>query len=314
MELYRDCCNESMIEVPASVLPSAETVGVAPPCQDGFERRPIDAPSQPPLPVLQKLDIPTRFWSGRQPITDARFPSLVVQATADQLPLRPGDGNSKMGGDTLRRGPMRGCKLFYVGLVEGRTCPGECVFRATGLCGAANCQGLRFIVDDAFYSTAAAQIDELLHGETDRVAVRLHVTGDFVDTRHVQFWAHQLARHRNLAVWGHTHHHGPLLGLIQQELNDTFPGRAMIRVSESADAPNRTVTVLRASDVRGFEGVICPAMLTGGSGGPRAKRKGDIPLSCCAECGLCMDPRIRTIVFLLIVNGLGPADVVLAGQ
>lgn len=258
-----------------------------------------------PLPVLQLADIPQRFYAGRHPIEGSRFPTKVFRATRLELPLRPGDGNSKMGGRTLLVGRWRGVALYYVALEEGVTCSSECMYGQTGLCGAANYSGFRFVVDDGFYDWTEWQIGFLLRRHAAGLATRLYVSGDAPDERNVKFWASMLARYPKLRIFGHTHHTGPMQELILNELNFAYPERAVIRPSESDDAEHRAITVPSLDDLKGREGVPCPAMLTRTPDGVRAKRTGEPALSDCAHCGRCMDPRVRTIVWLLMVNGVG---------
>lgn len=264
------------------------------------------------LPILSLGDIPLNLYAGRKPIEHARFRDLVVSATRQRLPLRQAGSNGKMGGDVLLKGPWAGKLSFATALQEGITCPTNCLLRRTGLCGAANYSGYRFNVDTAFYDWAAWQIGTTCRRNADGMAVRLFVTGDFPDEQMVRFWRSQLEGHSTLCVWGHTHRNGALRHLILTELNEAFPERALIRISDTSDDVWRAVTVLDIAEAKQCGAVICPAGLTAGRDRPRVKRNGETPLSSCDRCGLCMNRRIRTIGFPLMINGRGYAEAEMA--
>ena len=266
------------------------------------------------LPVLKIGDIPANWYAGRKPIDGARFRNMVVSATRQQLPLLPAGRIRKMGGDVLLKGRWAGKLSFAVALEEGVTCSEDCLYRQLGLCNAADFRGYRFIADDAFYDWTAWQIRTTCRRNAAGMAVRLFVTGDFPDAQMVWFWRGQLEEHRTLCLWGHTHRDGALRKLILTELYEAFPERAHIRVSDTPDDVHRAVIVLDIAEAKRCGAVICPEALTAHPGGPRVKWKDEQPLSFCDRCGLCMDPRIRTIGFPLMINGRGYAEAVVATQ
>jgi hypothetical protein len=195
-----------------------------------------------------------------------------------------------------------------VALREGTDCPQSCRFLRNGKCGAVNFQGLRFIPDRAFFAWAEYQIRVLLRDHPAGIVVRLHVAGDFPDDAYIAFWARMLRENPGLHVWGHFHHRGSLRKLIEQRLNLAFPDQSCLRASEVDTGDLRAVTARSQADLKGTDAVACPADLkhwvadASAPGGFRSKRR-----STCDRCGLCMNADIKTIAWLLKINGLSSA-------
>lgn len=270
-------------------------------------KSPVPTTKRIPLHVLQNSPMRAQYLKGR-PLDGPRFKSKVRRASRFCLPLRPGDGNAKMDGLMFVKGPFCGTASFYVSLREGTDCPQSCSLLKNGKCGAVNFMGLRFKPDKAYFAWVDWQIRYLLRQYPSGITVRLHVGGDFKELKYVAFWVHLLRKYPNLHLWGHTHHGGQIWHEIDTKINRRFPKRALIRASESgaADATHRAMVDYGGGDPEDADAVICPATLTKPTNGPlRPKHRGESPLSNCDRCGLCMDPRIRTILWPYIVNGIG---------
>lgn len=258
-----------------------------------------------PIPIKRALL--KKRGGQRKPMRRTRFRSKVVTASRKRPPLRPGAGNRKMGA-VLKVGRWKGCHLYSVGHEEGRTCPASCPWRSDGRCNAANSRGYRHRANRQFYQATERQIRELLAQHAEGIAVRLFVTGDFPDAKAVRFWASMLKKNPRLRIWGHTHHQDDMLELIHRKLNLAFPNRCLIRCSDSYTLPHRAIAVHPIGRIGQYEGVVCPATLTRAPGGPLVKRKGDKPLATCSTCGACMNPKVSTILWPVVQNGVGYLD------
>jgi hypothetical protein len=126
-----------------------------------------------------------------------------TRRAADPRPLKPGKNNMKLGW-IVRKGPLKGARIFALALEERATCPASC-----GLW--QRCYGnhmpfaARQVVNEHLLLTINAQLDELC-ARYPKVLVRLHVLGDFPSVAYVEFWDAQLFAHPNLYIWGYTHH------------------------------------------------------------------------------------------------------------
>ncbi len=249
--------------------------------------------------------LPPEARGTRKPVTGARFPSKVIDASPEHPPLVPGSRNKKMGAAVIQKGRCRGMGLFFLGLEEGRTCDETCVFLRSGLCNAANVRGHRFCVNQQLFQALDRQIASLLEVYPQGLVVRLHETGDFPNVGYIRFWSRMLHKYQELHLWGHTHRRGRLLNLILRELNRRCPGRALIRVSESLDYDYVAVTVPVIGRVTDWDGLVCPATLTRGENGPKVNRRGENPLAVCATCGACWNEGVMKVVWPLMLNGRG---------
>ena len=259
-------------------------------------------------PILTEDALPRKFFEKRKRIRRARYKTLVVSASARHLPLRRGSGNAKMGGDVLKKGRWRGLRLFYVALEEGKTCSSTCLLKRLGLCNSADYAGLRFRVNAQFYKEVDRQIAALIEKYPQGIVVRAHVSGDFPSVEYVEFWAEMLRKYPALHVWGHTHDRGEMLELIDARLNRAFLDRVLVRASDSYALRHAAIAVYPLGSPRLYDGLVCPGALTKLPGGPGVKRRGDDPLGSCVTCGGCMNPRVKTIILPLTLNGLGYAE------
>ncbi len=258
--------------------------------------------------VVSAAAIPANLRGNRKPITRSRYAYRVVTASAQHLPLRPASGNKKMGADVIQKGPWKGIRLFYVALEEGVTCFSGCMWKRHGLCGASNYAGYRFRVNKQLFKWIERQIRQLLKKYPHGIVVRLHVSGDFPSAEYVRFWARMLRKHSGLRLWGHTHHRGAMLRLIDEQLNQAYANRALIRSSDSYALPYAAVTVYPLGRVGEMDGLVCPGALARSPGGPIVKRPHDAPLGNCATCAACWSRKCPTIIWSMMVNGKGYAE------
>ncbi len=201
--------------------------------------------------------------------------------------LKSGRENAKTGG-FIAKGPWAGMPIFTLTLEERATCPPACELWAACY-GNAMPFARRHEHGDALELRLAQDL-VVLCKEHGRIAVRLHVLGDFYSEHYVKLWRQALADLPGLHIWGYTHH--PLdsgLGRLLAALNVAHTDRCSIRFSvppDAAPAPMTATTIWRKPEGSVVtEGQVCPAQTEA--------------TMCCGTCGLCWEPDMadRPIVF-----------------
>ena len=133
---------------------------------------------------------------------------------------------------------------------------------------------------DAFIARLEWELDTLIakHG---KIAVRLHVLGDFFSTEYVRFWDEMLCKHSGLYIWGYTARQGVISNRIES-LNVAYPERCVIRWSRNIQS---TIPSVRFAAEESFEGksFTCPEQ-TGKT-------------DSCGTCGACWQSTM-TVKFL----------------
>mgnify|MGYP003477512936 FL=1 len=203
------------------------------------------------------------------------FSKSVV--SADQSPRVLIDGrNQRKIGKRIVKGPWKGARVFTLTLEERATCPRSC--RMWLSCYGNNMHwSRRHKLDKALFARLESEVAALVakHG---RIAVRLHVMGDFgsrdnleIAFDYVALWRWLLHRHAGLHVFGFTaHSEKSLIGISVMSLNVSYPARCRIRFSGTDNRGTGALVIARLADAKH---VVCPAQL----------EKTD----CCATCGLC---------------------------
>ena len=141
----------------------------------------------------------------------------------------------------------------------------------------------RYSVADysAFVSRLEQELDTLIakHG---KIAIRLHVLGDFFSTEYVTFWDEMLCKYDGLLIWGYTARSGCDIDKRIQRLNASYPERCVIRWSRNNDSCSSNI---RYAADESFEGksFTCPEQ-TGKT-------------DSCATCGACWMSNL-TVKFL----------------
>gem|GEM_PF-5460147 len=131
------------------------------------------------------------------------FPDRVFTPDGEELVLKDGCNNSKIGGDVLV-GWLKGAYIATLTLEERATCPRSCLMWR-------GCYGnsMHF----ARRWTAGPDLERQIVDEVtmacaknERVLIRLHVLGDFYSIDYLQMWADLLDEHENLFIFGFTAH------------------------------------------------------------------------------------------------------------
>lgn len=130
------------------------------------------------------------FRKGTRPVDDK--PVLVS-----------GHNSAKIGRD-VRKGALRGARIYSLSLEERATCPRSCAHWY-------DCYGngmpfaKRVQHDDEPALWAAIERDIRRYTRGGRsIVIRLHVLGDFYSPRYVRFWAGMLAIYPRVTIYGYT--------------------------------------------------------------------------------------------------------------
>lgn len=182
-------------------------------------------------------------------------------------------------GTTVRKGKYTGYTIKALTLTERTTCPSTCNFWN-------NCYGNnmpfahRFEYKDSLVTKIKQEVTELCATKKGLI-VRLHILGDFPDVAYVEQWITMLQQHKNLAVWGYTHHpQDSAVGIAIKKLNQLEC--AHIRWS---DQPEETFSACSEKLLDSAQGsaVYCPEQLG------QAKD--------CASCTLCWSNKSIKIIW-----------------
>ena len=192
--------------------------------------------------------------------------------------LKPGASNKKLGRKVLK-GKWKGAYIYSLTLTERATCPTSCHHWE-------DCYGNNMPFAHRFEHGPLLQ-DKLteevraLCSKHDKVAIRLHVLGDFYSIDYVRFWDALMCVHPNLHVWGYTARTDSI-GREVMALNLRYPNRWAVRISSSQESTD-PMNIFAAEE--GFTGdhFVCPEQ-TG-------------KVKSCGDCGLCWQST-KTVKFL----------------
>lgn len=225
---------------------------------------------------------PPRTGLAPADATGTRFPTRVLPVSAMGAILVSGHSNVKIGRD-VRKGKLRGYRIFTLSLEERATCPTSCEHWRSCY-GNAMPLGKRVDhTDPAFLPALAAEIEMLLKRHKTGVLIRLHALGDFYSVEYVDFWRDTLVKHRNLAIYGYTARNneddiGPAIFALRRN----FGLRALIRSSNGARHNLATVSIKAEADCPA-SAFVCPEQ----TGKTR----------CCATCAACWSTT-KNVAFL----------------
>lgn len=203
-----------------------------------------------------------------------RYPSSVVHPAQAPRMLVSGHNQAKIGA-TVQKGPWAGMPIFTLTLEERATCPATCAVWS-------ECYGnstpfaRRLIHGAALEQRLMREVAALLERH-NKIAVRLHILGDFYSAQYAEMWQMLLAAHPGLHLFGFTawDRVSPI-GRVVCDMNTEYPARCGIRFSmaEPTGQPMDAVTLWGGETREGT--IMCPAQTDG--------------TDCCATCGLCWAP------------------------
>lgn len=225
---------------------------------------------------------PSRTGLAPVDATGTRFPTRVLPVSAMGSILVSGYSNVKIGRD-VRKGKLRGYRIFTLSLEERATCPTSCEHWRSCYGNAMPFAKRVDHRDPAFLPALAEEIDTLMRKPWPGVLIRLHALGDFYSPEYVGFWRRMLVKHQNLALYGYTARNneddiGPAVFALRRD----FGLRAMIRSSNGARHNLATVSIKIEADCPS-NAFVCPEQ----TGKTR----------CCATCAACWSTK-KTVAFL----------------
>lgn len=218
------------------------------------------------------------------------YPSTIVKA-ADSPRLLVSGMNSRKIGVRALRGRWLNMPIYTLTLVERATCPTNC--SNWDSCYGNNMHfARRHEPGFGLTSGLSRELKALANAHQDGFIVRLHVLGDFYDTRYADFWRAMLVLHKELRVFGYTAHHSLSdIGVRIDNMNREFPDRCTIRFSAgvepdpSADLTAHTLWQLPDETYpKEADRILCPQAVD--------------KTACCATCGLCWNPQIKDVAFI----------------
>jgi len=197
--------------------------------------------------------------------------------------------NEKLG-KTVKKGRLKGAKIYTLTLEERKTCPSSCKHWST--CYGNNMHlATRYVVDESLMIEIESNLAEYsLKGKP--FLVRLHVLGDFASLDYVNFWESMLNKYPLLNVYGYTAHHKDTdIGYALDCLRVVQGQRFMVRVS--GDFGSETMTALSFDNpctpvmVESKQAFVCPTQITK-KGEYKLAKKGEKTLTPdCGSCTLC---------------------------
>lgn len=212
-----------------------------------------------------------------------RFLSRVLPVSVMTSLLVTGHSNVKIGRD-VRKGNLRGYRIFTLSLEERATCPTSCAHWRTCYGNAMPFAKRIDHTDPAFLPALAEEIDKLMAKRGwPGVLIRLHALGDFYSIAYVDFWREQLRRHPRLVIFGYTAH--PWASTIGQRLalgDVEFGARWTIRHSNGGLTSRSTISIKAEADCPP-NAFVCPEQ----TGKTR----------CCATCAACWSTE-KNVAFL----------------
>ena len=212
-------------------------------------------------------------------------PGVNHRTGAATAVLKRSDSNKKLGGGVWTKGMFKGMPLYSLTLEERATCQTDC--QAWDICYGNNMPwATRFDHRDVegLMEQIEDEVDQLSTRHPRGFSVRLHILGDFFSVAYVHFWGSLLTAYPQLRVYGYTHRTGEI-GAAIDEVYVAHPGRFVIMQSDGdAATTNRPVALLET---------------TAGADRLPACPKETGRTASCFTCGLCTNPNIKGVRFLL---------------
>lgn len=215
------------------------------------------------------------------------FPDRVFEPDGEELVLKDGCNNSKIGGDVLV-GWLKGAYIATLTLEERATCPKSCQMWSA-------CYGNSMHHARRWHpgSKLEAQIREevaIACAKNENVLIRLHILGDFYSADYLQLWADLLDEHDNLHVFGFTAWTPETkIGKGVAWLREKAPRRFMVRTS-GVTGKWGSFTLPFPTDRKTIgDAIVCPEQLDAINGCKEARH--------CGNCGACWSTD-RPIAFI----------------
>lgn len=222
----------------------------------------------------------------------SRFPDMVRHASPDQIVLKGGENEVKLGGAVLV-GDLKGARLVSLALEERVTCPRSCDLWSKCYTNSMP-RLIRYHWNEATRDKIRQELSVLLK-DYRKVLVRLHLSGDFPDPDAVKFWQNLLNDNPGLHIFGFTAwEEDTPTGAAISNLRQRHPQRFAVRTSGRTGKWGSFVIPARIDTPMIGDAVVCPEQRDANAGFPHRTH--------CGSCGLCWksDPKGagRPVVFM----------------
>ncbi|WP_417261668.1 hypothetical protein [Celeribacter sp.] len=212
------------------------------------------------------------------------FQDRVFVPDGEELVLKDGCNNSKIGGDVLV-GRLKGAYIATLTLEERATCPTTCEFWRA--CYGNSMQHSRRWAPGEALENQLRQEVAMACEKNEKVLIRLHVLGDFYSFDYLKLWAELLDGHENLFVFGFTAwKRGTEIGDGIHRLRKAMRERFMVRTSATTGPWGSFVLPFAPDpDIDGgypkmiADAVVCPEQRDAIMGSPNGMHCGS-----CAQC------------------------------
>lgn len=223
------------------------------------------------------------------------FPTRVVHANDVKNIFVSGQNNRKIG-RVITKGSWKGMPIFMLTLPERSTCSTACHLYRTCY-GNAMHMANRIMPGVALEERIERDIETLAEKHPKGFVVRLHILGDFYSVNYVRLWHALLIRHPKLHIYGYTARgmekrgDDKLIAAAIENTKESFPNRFAIRWSRPKPGEDTVTVITAAEEADELRGVVCPAETSSSE--------------CCATCGLCWEPRLRSKTVHFLLHGKG---------
>lgn len=211
----------------------------------------------------------------------SRYPAMRFDPMFGPV-LKSGRHQAKIGGQ-VRTGKWQGMPIYCLTLEERATCPSDCQLWRSCYGNGMN-WAHRFEHGPRLELILQNEVKTLARHHEDGFVVRLHILGDFYSVEYVDCWAHMLAQHKELRVFGYTarwRRDDPIAQALLKLAFDNWD-RFAIRFSNAPVETASTITITHAAQ-KPADAFICPEQLG--------------QTESCSTCGLCWqtDKRVAFI-------------------
>ncbi len=206
-----------------------------------------------------------------------------VKNPLEHTVLKSAEFNNKLGKGKkiIQKGAWKGFPLFYLTLEEYATCP-TCIHHD-------DCYGLKMRFAHRFkhglmlQNKLNVELRELFQ-KYDKIAIRLHVLGNFYSESYIKFWQNKLKQYPGLHIFGYTAHWQDKVFDEIKLTRKLYPDRFIIRFSQNKEYKGGLNMFACDEDFKGTS-LVCPEQQD--------------KTESCLTCGLCFSNNVKTTIKFL---------------
>ena len=219
-----------------------------------------------------------------KPPIGTKFPRSVKDPLYNTV-LKSAEHNSKLGNGRkiITKGKWKGMPLYQLSLEEYATCP-PCNHIED--CYTNNMPFAHRFKHGLMLQVKLAKELKGLFSKYNKIAIRLHVSGDFFSVAYVNFWEKQLELYPGLYIFGYTARIKDKIYETLHGLNCKYPDRFIVRYSVDRGY-NSVRRFHRYAVTQDFNGVsiVCPEQID--------------KTDSCVTCGLCFNSNFKKSIKFL---------------